>query len=211
MQVNKENPAKVFRAFKKGFEVTETYWTCRQMYLSNIEQGHNDSAAAFMTRVEDLVSQCQWTEAEREGRHIDLYYHGTEHFDIRCYIQNESAREGNSLMWDKVVDKAKCQECVGKEYARYRKEKVPVAHHLMVVHPLLQTPCPEGSRSLSQDHRDSLEAVGEDTTASNATDVASTMDAMVRKALVQHGARNAAFARDPTTTKQHAGVVPRRQ
>ena len=75
------------------------------------------------------------------------------------------------------------------------RRKVPVAHHLMVVHPLLQTPCPGGSRSLSQDHRDSLEAVGEDTTASNATDVASTMDAMVRKALVQHGARNAAFAR----------------
>ena len=119
-QVDKTKPEEVFRAFKKGFEVTETY---RQMYLSNIKQGHNESAAAFMTRVEDLVGQCQWPEAEREGRCIDLYYHRTEHFDVRQYIQNESARKGKSLKWDKVVEEAKHQEHIGKDYARYRKEK----------------------------------------------------------------------------------------
>ena len=69
------------------------------------------------------MAQCQWPEAEREGRCIDLYYHRTKHFDIQRYIQNESAREGVSLTWEKVIDKAKCQEYVGKEYARYRKEK----------------------------------------------------------------------------------------
>ena len=53
-QVDKTKPEEVFRTFKKGFEVTETYWTYRQMYLSNIGQGHNESAAAFMTRVKDL-------------------------------------------------------------------------------------------------------------------------------------------------------------
>ena len=36
-QVNKANPEEVFRAFKKGFEIAETYWTYRQMYISNIE------------------------------------------------------------------------------------------------------------------------------------------------------------------------------
>ena len=85
-------PEEVFRAFKKGFEVTETYWTYRQMYLSNIEQGHSESAAAFLTRVKDLVGQCQRPEAEREGRYIGLYYHRTEHSDVIWYVQNESAR-----------------------------------------------------------------------------------------------------------------------
>ena len=121
--MNKENPVKAFRAFKKGFEVTETYWTYRKMYLINIKPGHNESAAAFTTRVEDLVGQCQWLEGEREGRRINLYYHRTEHFDIRQYKQNESARKGNRLTWDKVVEEAQHQERNGKGYVRYRKEK----------------------------------------------------------------------------------------
>ena len=68
------------------------------------------------------MAQCQWPDGKKEGRHIDLYYHITEHFGIKQYIQNETAREGGSLMWDKIVEEAKHQERVGKEYARFRRE-----------------------------------------------------------------------------------------
>ena len=37
-------------------------------------------------------------------------------------MQNERAREGGSLMWDKLVEEVKCQEDIGKEYARFRRE-----------------------------------------------------------------------------------------
>ena len=37
-------------------------------------------------------------------------------------MQNETARDGGNLTWDKLTEEAKCQECVGKEYARFKRE-----------------------------------------------------------------------------------------
>ena len=63
--------------------------------------------AALATRVKDLVAHCEWPEREREGRHIDLYYHITDYFDVKWFIQNETAREGANLMWQRLVEEAK--------------------------------------------------------------------------------------------------------
>ena len=41
---------------------------------------------------------------------------------MRRFVQNETSREGGNLTWDKLVEEAKCQECVGKEYAKFRRE-----------------------------------------------------------------------------------------
>ena len=79
-------------------------------------------AAALTTRVEDLVSMCKWPDDQKEQRRIDLYYHLSEVFDVRRFIQIETSREGGNLMWEKLVEKAKCQERVGKEYAKFRRE-----------------------------------------------------------------------------------------
>ena len=112
----------IIKAFNKGYELEETYWTYRSLYLSIAKQSPGETAAALATRVEDLVAQCQWPDREKEGKCIDLYYHITEHFDIKQYIQNETAREGGNLTWDKLVEEAKHQECVGKDYARFWRE-----------------------------------------------------------------------------------------
>ena len=37
-------------------------------------------------------------------------------------MQNETIRDGGNLMWEKLVEEAKHQECVGKEYAKFRRE-----------------------------------------------------------------------------------------
>ena len=65
---------------------------------------------------------CEWPDGQKEQRLIDLFYHLTDYFDVKWYIQNEAAREGGNLTWDKVTDEAKCQEHVDKEYARFRRE-----------------------------------------------------------------------------------------
>ena len=78
--------------------------------------------AALATRVEDLVSMCKWLDNQKEQRRIDLYYHLSEVFDVRRFIQIETSREGGNLMWEKLVEEAKCQEHVGKEYAKFRRE-----------------------------------------------------------------------------------------
>ena len=41
---------------------------------------------------------------------------------MRCFVQIETSREGGNLMWEKLVEEAKCQEHVGKEYAKFRRE-----------------------------------------------------------------------------------------
>ena len=78
--------------------------------------------AALATRVEDLVSMCKWPDNQKEQRHIDLYYHLSEVFDVRCFVQIKTSREGGNLTWEKLVEEAKCQERVGKEYAKFRRE-----------------------------------------------------------------------------------------
>ena len=78
--------------------------------------------ATLTTRVEDLVSMCKWPDDQKEQRCIDLYYHLSEVFDVRRFIQIETSREGGNLMWEKLVEEAKRQERVGKEYAKFRRE-----------------------------------------------------------------------------------------
>ena len=120
--VNKADPLAIIKAFKKGYKLEETYWTYRSLYLSSEKQGRGETAAALTTRVEDLVSMCKWPDNQKEQRRIDLYYHLSEVFDVRHFIQIETSREGGNLTWEKLVEEAKCQECVGKEYAKFRRE-----------------------------------------------------------------------------------------
>ena len=65
---------------------------------------------------------CKWPDDQKEQRHIDLYYHLSEVFDVRRFIQIETSREGGNLTWEKLVEEAKRQEHVGKEYAKFRRE-----------------------------------------------------------------------------------------
>ena len=78
--------------------------------------------AALTTRVKDLVSMCKWPDDQKEQRRIDLYYHRSEAFDVRHFIQIETSREGGNLTWEKLVEEAKHQEHVSKEYAKFRRE-----------------------------------------------------------------------------------------
>ena len=73
--VNKKDPLEIINAFKKGYELEETYWTYRSLYLSSEKQGRGETAATLATRVEDLVNLCKWPAEQKELRHIDLYYH----------------------------------------------------------------------------------------------------------------------------------------
>ena len=100
----------------------ETYWTYRSLYLSSEKQGRGESGAALATRVEDPVSMCKWPDNQKEERHIDLFYHLSEVFDVRRFVQIETSRESGNLTWEKLVEEAKCQEHVGKEYAKFRRE-----------------------------------------------------------------------------------------
>ena len=120
--VNKKDPLEIINAFKKGYELEETYWTYRSLYLSSEKQGRGETAATFATRVEDLVNLCKWPAEQKEQRRIDLYYHLSEVFDVRRFVQIETSREGGNLTWEKLVEEAKRQERVSKEYAKFRRE-----------------------------------------------------------------------------------------
>ena len=117
-----KDPLAIINAFKKGYELEETYWTYRSLYLSSEKQGRGELAAALATRVEDLVSMCKWLDDQKEQRRIDLYYHLSEVFDVRHFVQIETSKEGGNLTWEKLVEEAKHQERVSKEYAKFRRE-----------------------------------------------------------------------------------------
>ena len=95
--IRKEDPLAIIKAFKKGYELEETYWTYRSLYLSSEKQGRGEMVATLTTRVEDLVSMCKWPDEQKEQRRIDLYYHLSEVFDVRRFVQLETSREGGTL------------------------------------------------------------------------------------------------------------------
>ena len=95
------------------------YWS---LYLSSEKQGRGESVATLATRVEDLVSMCKWPDNQKEQRCIDLFYHLSEVFDVRRFVQIETSRKGGNLTWEKLVEEAKHQERVSKEYAKFRRE-----------------------------------------------------------------------------------------
>ena len=74
-------------------------------------------------------------------------------FDVRRFIQIETSREGGNLTWEKLVEEAKCQERVGKEHAKFRRENggggTPVLWRSSLRQ---QTPYPGGTTNLSRDH-----------------------------------------------------------
>ena len=47
--------------------------------------------------LKNLVSMCKWLDEQKEQRRIDLYYHLSEVFDMRRFIQLETSREGGNL------------------------------------------------------------------------------------------------------------------
>ena len=68
-----------------------------------MSQHPKETATELAVRVEDMVLVGRWPEAETQGRHIDLYYKATKYFEVQRYIQDETTRQGNKLMWEKLV------------------------------------------------------------------------------------------------------------
>ena len=64
--VNKKDPLEIINAFKKGYELEETYWTYRSLYLSSEKQRRGEMVAALATRVEDLVNLCKWPPEQKD-------------------------------------------------------------------------------------------------------------------------------------------------
>ena len=85
---------------------------------------------------------------------------------------------------------------------------VAVAHHPTEIQPWHQTLHPEGTTDLSQDHGHHLVAK-KARARSSVIDAADVTAALVRRELVQHGARNVAFAEGRTTTRQFVGRLLR--
>ena len=44
-EVEKTKPKQIFAAFKKGLEISDTYWTSRVVYHSDVKQGIREIAA----------------------------------------------------------------------------------------------------------------------------------------------------------------------
>ena len=96
---------------------------------------HTGLTKAFTSAVRSKDGEKQWplsppglktwsacVSGRTSKKNKDLYYHLSEVFDVRRFIQIETSREGGNLTWEKLVEEAKRQERVGKEYAKFRRE-----------------------------------------------------------------------------------------
>ena len=121
-KVDAKKGNEIFKAFKKGMEISDSYWSARKAYLSGVRQGPKETAAELAVRVEDMVLQGKWPENETQNRRIDLYYKATAYYEIQRYIQDQTSREGNELTWEKLVQEAKRQERTVLEYKDFKMD-----------------------------------------------------------------------------------------
>ena len=59
----------VFKAFHKGMEISDSYWTARKAHLSRVKQCPKETAAKLAVRVEDMVLQGRWPDSETQNTH----------------------------------------------------------------------------------------------------------------------------------------------
>ena len=149
---------------------------------------------------------CKWPDDQKEQRCIDLFYNLSEVFDVRRFVQLETSREGGNLTWEKLVEEAKHQEHVGKEYAKFRRENGGGGTPSYGDPALATDAVSRGHNKPQQRHR--LEAK-EARARSSVIDAADVTAALVRRELAQHGARSVAFAEARITTRQSAERLPR--
>ena len=154
------------------------------------------------------MNLCKWPDTETEQRRIDLFYHLSDYFDVKRYAQNETAKEGGgNLTWDSLVTEAKCQERVGKEYARFRRENGDSSTP-SYGDPALAADAVSKSfkRGGQQRPRTPSGGRGSQQQCDRAEDATAVM---ARRELAQHGARSVTTVMDGTTTRQSAGRLPR--
>ena len=108
---------KVWAVFDGSFEKSGTFWQYREEYLSDFRQGPNKTAAELDLSIRTLVTKCQFLEAERDRRRVDLLFHATKHYEVKKAIQDA---KGDDLTFDKLIETAKKIERSKVESANYK-------------------------------------------------------------------------------------------
>ena len=103
----------VWKAFKKSFEQSTSFWHFRDAYLADFRQDESETMADLDLHIKQTVRGCQWKKETGEERMIDLLYHATIYYEIRKFVQES---EPATLTYEIVIEKAKAHECNVLEY-----------------------------------------------------------------------------------------------
>ena len=111
-------------------------------------------------------------------------------------------------MWEKLVEEAKHQERVGKEYAKFRRENGGGGTPSYGDPALATDAISDGTTNLSRDCGHHLVAK-EATARSSVIGAADVMAVLARREPAQHGAGSVAFTKAKITTRQSIGRLLR--
>ena len=103
----------VWKAFKKSFEQSTSFWHFRDTYLADFRQDESETTADLDLRIKQTVRGCQWQKESEEERMIDLLYHATIYYEIRKFVQES---DPTALTYEMVIEKAKAHERNVLEY-----------------------------------------------------------------------------------------------
>ena len=97
----------VWKAFKKSFKQSTSFWHFRDAYLADFRQDESETTADLDLRIKQTVRGCQWKKETEEERMIDLLYYATIYYEIGKFVQES---EPASLTYEMVLEKAKAHE-----------------------------------------------------------------------------------------------------
>ena len=97
----------VWKAFKKSFKQSTSFWHFRDAYLADFRQDKSETTADLDLRIKQTVRGCQWKKETEEEQMIDLLYHATIYYEIRKFVQES---EPAALTYEMVIEKAKAHE-----------------------------------------------------------------------------------------------------
>ena len=103
----------VWKAFKKSFEQSTSFWHFRDAYLADFRQDELETTDDLDLHIKQTVRGCQWKKETKEEQMIDLLYHATIYYEIHKFVQES---EPATLTYEMVIEKAKAHECNVLEY-----------------------------------------------------------------------------------------------
>ena len=116
-EVERKDPKKVWSAFEKSLEKTQSFWNYIDEYLSDFRQGPTETAAELDVRIQTLVRKCKFPPGEVENRKLELLYHATRHFEVKKYAKE---KDRGDITYSTLLEQAKIHERVIQEYRDHK-------------------------------------------------------------------------------------------
>ncbi len=117
---DQKEPKKVWEAFEKTLETSQSFWGYVDELYSDIRQGPTETVDQLGIRICSLVNKAQYKGPDAATRKLEVLYHSVRYFDTKKYARLQKFAE---LTYEKLLEHAKLVERTVLDYNKHRENR----------------------------------------------------------------------------------------